>query len=181
MTVAGAVPMHPERGELPGQIRWIIPAGVLRVRGSVTAPGELGGMQADGTITEITVGPRSVVLTAEPGRWRLIGPAVRTALTGALRAPEDWHESASGGAGSGADGSIAEAAREVIGTQVGEYVRSHGGRIELIDVRDGMVTVELAGACRGCPAAAATLRSGFEAELRRRCRDVVGVRAVEDH
>ncbi|GAB06801.1 NifU family protein [Gordonia amarae] len=173
--------MHPEPGDLPGQIRWIIPPGILTVRGTVRAPGELGRMQADGTLTAITVGARSVVLTAEPAAWPRIGKTVRTALTAALRTPADWHAGTPAGDGSGGHGNdtIAEVAREVIDGRLGDYARSHGGRIALIGVDDGVVTVDLAGACRGCPASADTLRSGFEAELRRRCRDVVEVRALQ--
>lgn len=50
---------------------------------------------------------------------------------------------------------------------VGDLARSHGGHIELVDVRDGTVTVNLAGACHGCPAARTTLRQGLEDRLRR--------------
>ncbi|MBD0023085.1 hypothetical protein GII33_15930 [Gordonia pseudamarae] len=174
---AAAVPMHPEPGDLPGQIRWIIGPGILDVRGPVRAPGELGRMQHDGTIREITVGPRSVVLTADEAAWRRIGSAVRTALTDALRTPGDWRPDTAASSGQMSDEAIARIVHEVIGTRVGDYVRSHGGRIELVGVHDGVVTVDLSGTCRDCPASADTLRSGVEAELRRLCRDVIGVRA----
>ena len=179
--VPNVVAMHPEPGELPGQIRWIIPPGVLDIRGPVRAPRELGRMQNEGTIDEISVGPRSVLITADSSAWRRIGPAVRAALTDALRTPGDWLPNAMvPDDRASSDRAIEDIARDVIRTQVGDYVRSHGGRIELIDVSDGVVTVDLGGACRGCRAAHDTLRSGFEGELRRRCRDVVGVRARGD-
>lgn len=47
------------------------------------------------------------------------------------------------------------------------YARSHGGRIELLNVSDdGDVTIRLAGACRGCPMSALTLKHGIEEQLR---------------
>lgn len=47
------------------------------------------------------------------------------------------------------------------------YARSHGGDIELVGVSDdGDVTVRMAGACRGCPMSAVTLKMGIEGQLR---------------
>lgn len=47
------------------------------------------------------------------------------------------------------------------------YARSHGGEIHLIGVDDaGVVTVQLTGACRGCPMSGITLKLGVEDQLR---------------
>jgi Fe-S cluster biogenesis protein NfuA/nitrite reductase/ring-hydroxylating ferredoxin subunit len=46
------------------------------------------------------------------------------------------------------------------------YVESHGGRVELVGVEDGRVTVRMSGACDGCAASAMTLRRGIEQALR---------------
>jgi Fe-S cluster biogenesis protein NfuA/nitrite reductase/ring-hydroxylating ferredoxin subunit len=46
------------------------------------------------------------------------------------------------------------------------YVESHGGRVELVGVDDGRVTVRMSGACHGCAASAMTLRRGIEQALR---------------
>lgn len=40
------------------------------------------------------------------------------------------------------------------------YIEGHGGRVDLLDVRDGVVTLRLSGACSGCTASAETLRDG---------------------
>ena len=56
----------------------------------------------------------------------------------------------------------AEAALEAIRP----YIHSHGGRVEILDVRDGVVGVRLAGACSGCTASAVTLQEGIERALR---------------
>jgi NFU1 iron-sulfur cluster scaffold homolog, mitochondrial len=64
------------------------------------------------------------------------------------------------------------AAAAVIDGQAGELALSHGGRIELVDVRDGVVTVTMTGACRGCPAAGITLRHRLADQIRRRCPDL---------
>lgn len=46
-------------------------------------------------------------------------------------------------------------------------IHRDGGHLELVDVADGVVRVRLQGACRSCPAAAATLQQGVLVGLRR--------------
>ncbi|HWC27274.1 MAG TPA: NifU family protein [Solirubrobacteraceae bacterium] len=46
------------------------------------------------------------------------------------------------------------------------YIASHGGRLDVLDVADGVVSVRLAGSCSGCTASAVTLREGVEKALR---------------
>jgi len=53
-----------------------------------------------------------------------------------------------------------------------------GGDIELVDVKDGVVTVRLKGACAGCPASTMTLRLSVEATLKREVPEVKSVVAV---
>jgi Fe-S cluster biogenesis protein NfuA len=55
-----------------------------------------------------------------------------------------------------------------------------GGNIELIDITDdGVVKVQLQGACRGCPGAAMTLRLGVERLLKQRVPEVTAVENVQ--
>jgi len=41
-----------------------------------------------------------------------------------------------------------------------------GGDVELVEAKDGVVTVRLTGACGGCPMAQMTLKNGIEARLK---------------
>ncbi len=41
-------------------------------------------------------------------------------------------------------------------------LRADGGDVELVDVKEGVATVRLTGACGGCPMSAMTLRMGIE-------------------
>jgi len=54
-------------------------------------------------------------------------------------------------------------------------LQADGGDVELIDVKEGVVTVRLTGACGGCPMATVTLKSGIERALKER---VPGVKEV---
>lgn len=55
-----------------------------------------------------------------------------------------------------------------------------GGDVKLIDVaEDGTVTVELTGACRGCPLSNMTLANGIERILKERVSGVTKVVPAE--
>ncbi|HVL91926.1 MAG TPA: NifU family protein [Acidimicrobiales bacterium] len=43
---------------------------------------------------------------------------------------------------------------------------SHGGSIEVVDVKDGVVKVKMSGTCNGCASSSATLTYGLEAALK---------------
>jgi Fe-S cluster biogenesis protein NfuA len=53
-----------------------------------------------------------------------------------------------------------------------------GGNVQLIDVKNGVVTLRLTGACGGCPMAAMTLKSGIERVLKEQVPEVKEVVAV---
>lgn len=163
------VPFHPQADPgRPERIRWILPSGVLPATGaSVPVPPQLATLLADGTLTDVTVAADAVVTDLAPGRrWADDGPRVRTALHAALDDPAGWL-SALAPALSDSDEAVRHSVRRLLDGSVGDFVRSHGGSIELVDVCDGVVSVRLAGACDGCPAARYTLRNRVEAELRR--------------
>lgn len=59
-------------------------------------------------------------------------------------------------------------------------LQSHGGDVELVEVdEDGVVSVRLQGACKGCPMAQQTLKMGIEATLKDEIPEIQAVEAVE--
>ncbi len=66
-------------------------------------------------------------------------------------------------------------------TQINPAVDQHGGRVDLIDVEDGVVVVRMMGGCQGCGMADVTLRQGIEAALKRSIPGVHGIRDITDH
>jgi Fe-S cluster biogenesis protein NfuA len=53
-----------------------------------------------------------------------------------------------------------------------------GGDVELVDVKDGVVSVRLTGACKGCPMSQMTLKNGIEKYLKKEMPKVVSVESV---
>jgi Fe-S cluster biogenesis protein NfuA len=47
-----------------------------------------------------------------------------------------------------------------------------GGDVQLVDVKEGVVTVRLLGACGGCPMATMTLQQGIERKLKEEVPEV---------
>ena len=62
--------------------------------------------------------------------------------------------------------------------QVRPALLADGGDVQLIDVKDGVVTLRLTGACGGCPMATMTLRGGIERVLKEQVPEVKKVVAV---
>lgn len=162
------IALHAERvsGD-PRAVRWVIPAGLLPTGRVRTAPGRLGELLADGTLSDALVEHSAVWLwVREPQSWGLLGAQVQAALRASLADPRGW-------AIEPAPGEVLERViADVLEGSVGDFVRSHGGSARCCRVDDHAVEVTLGGACEHCPAAGFTLRARLLGALRERCPDL---------
>ncbi len=160
------IPVHPESvvGDAD-TLRWVIPAAVLGIVGvPASLPAPLQVLLDTGVLDSVTVEPAAVRTTlADGSAWGDHGARVRVALQQALEAPEQWRPA---GTGSCADDLLRAAVHQVLDGEVGDYIRSHGGSVRLLDAHDDHVEVELAGACAHCPASEFTLTSRIETGIR---------------
>ncbi|MBI5232021.1 MAG: NifU family protein [Coriobacteriales bacterium] len=63
--------------------------------------------------------------------------------------------------------------------QIRPALQADGGDVELVDVtEDGVVKVELVGACKGCPMSQLTLANGVERVLKEQIPEVTRVEPV---
>ena len=72
----------------------------------------------------------------------------------------------------------AQRIREIIDTEVRPAVAMDGGDIVYRGFQNGVVMLQMQGACQGCPSSTATLKMGIENMLRHYIPEVVEVRAV---
>jgi Fe/S biogenesis protein NfuA len=79
------------------------------------------------------------------------------------------------------EGRIAAKIQQVLEEEVNPSLATHGGGAALIDVKDGIVFLELAGGCQGCSMAGATLKDGIEISIRQSVPEVQEVRDVTEH
>jgi Fe-S cluster biogenesis protein NfuA len=59
--------------------------------------------------------------------------------------------------------------------EVRPALHSHGGNVELLGVRDGVVQLRLAGSCDGCPSSAATMKMTIEEAIFANAPDVTSI------
>lgn len=61
---------------------------------------------------------------------------------------------------------------EAVLDEIRPALMADGGDVQLVDVKEGVVTVRLLGACGGCPMATMTLRQGIERKLKEEVPEV---------
>lgn len=57
-------------------------------------------------------------------------------------------------------------------------LKTEGGDIELVDIKDGVVYVRLTGACGTCSMSEHTMRNWVESNLKKEIPEITSVRAV---
>jgi Fe-S cluster biogenesis protein NfuA/nitrite reductase/ring-hydroxylating ferredoxin subunit len=61
--------------------------------------------------------------------------------------------------------------------EVAPYLGSHGGGVELVEVRDGIAHLRLQGSCSGCPSSARTLSLAVQDAVMKAAPDLEGIEA----
>ena len=78
-----------------------------------------------------------------------------------------------------ADSETVKQIKQLLDTRVRPAVAMDGGDIVFQGFDDGVVTLQMRGACQGCPSSTATLKMGIENMLRHYIPEVREVRAAE--
>jgi Fe-S cluster biogenesis protein NfuA/nitrite reductase/ring-hydroxylating ferredoxin subunit len=61
--------------------------------------------------------------------------------------------------------------------EVRPYLQSHGGNVELLDVKEGVARLRMKGSCSGCPSSTVTLRLAIEEAIQKTAPDLEGIEA----
>jgi Fe-S cluster biogenesis protein NfuA len=67
---------------------------------------------------------------------------------------------------------------EAVLEKVRVALKSEGGDIELVDVRDNVVYVKLKGSCSTCQMSSLTMKNWVEASIRKEIPEITSVQAV---
>ncbi len=67
---------------------------------------------------------------------------------------------------------------QVLEEKVQPAIENHGGMISLVKVENGVVFLDLQGACRGCPSSTLTLKNGIENLLKYYFSEIKSVESV---
>lgn len=76
---------------------------------------------------------------------------------------------------------VAERVYRVIQDQINPSVASHGGNVQLLDVKDGTAFVRLGGGCQGCGQADVTVKEGIQSAICGAVPEIHTVLDVTDH
>lgn len=71
--------------------------------------------------------------------------------------------------------------QEVIDREIMPTVRSHGGVVRLLDVKENSVFIQMGGGCQGCASADVTLKMGIEVAIRNAVPEVGDILDTTDH
>jgi len=169
---------------LPG--RSVLPHGTLDIRdkeAALQSPLAERLFEIDG-ISGVFFGSDFISVTKASGEWQQLKPAILGAIMehfmsgaalirgeGAAPAGEDEFFDAK-------DADTVATIKELIETRVRPAVENDGGDITFRGFRDGVVYLDMKGACAGCPSSTATLRHGIQNLLRHYVPDVVEVRPM---
>ena len=178
------VPMHVEHTDNPQVLRWVVRNDVVRGSALIHAASEqievLPEQWIDyisfGVLDSVRVTDGALLVTrSEETDWASIAAPLQSSLAaffasgGTIEVENEPVD----------DAELSTAVEQVLAGPLADYVASHGGKIELDSVVDGVVTVRLIGACQGCPSSGTTLKAGIEEQLREQFPQIVEVRAED--
>lgn len=145
-----------------------------------------------GEVTGVFFGSNFVSVTAAPGvAWADLKPQIVAILldhfvseaplfaggdASAIAVPAE-DDSSEIGNDEGTEDIVAQI-NELLETRVRPAVASDGGDIRYRGFRDGVVFLQMQGACSGCPSSTATLKHGIEGLLKHYVPEVTEVRAA---
>ncbi|HEY3215737.1 MAG TPA: iron-sulfur cluster assembly accessory protein [Candidatus Eisenbacteria bacterium] len=76
---------------------------------------------------------------------------------------------------------MAAAVQRILDTEINPAVASHGGHVELLEVKDQVAYIAMGGGCQGCGMADVTLRQGIEVRIREAIPEIRAVVDTTDH
>lgn len=114
----------------------------------------------------------------EADHWEALKPILLTAIMDHFIAGKPVITGQQSSAAQEDESEVVKQIRELIDTRVRPAVAQDGGDIIFRGFHDGIVQLELHGACSGCPSSTATLKGGIENMLKHYVPEVIAVEAV---
>ena len=136
-------------------------------------------------VSSVFLGSDFITITKSEDDWQQLKPLLLTALmdfflTGLpVINQATTQEGAGDNEGDEDDSEIVSTIKQLLDTRVRPAVAQDGGDIVFQGFDDGIVTLQMRGACQGCPSSTATLKMGIENMLRHYIPEVREVRAAE--
>ncbi|MGC1776316.1 MAG: NifU family protein [Xanthobacteraceae bacterium] len=135
-------------------------------------------------VSGVFFGSDFITVTKTDGEWQQLKPMILGAIMEHYMSGAPLVNSGGAEASDGeeffdaADAETVATIKELIETRVRPAVANDGGDITFRGFKDGVVFLNMKGACSGCPSSTATLRHGIQNLLRHFVPDVTEVRPV---
>jgi Fe-S cluster biogenesis protein NfuA len=132
----------------------------------------------------VMFGTDFIAVTKTGGEWQQLKPAILGAIMEHFMSGEPLVASAAEQAPAAdeffdaADADTVATIKDLIETRVRPAVASDGGDITFRGYKEGIVYLNMKGACSGCPSSTATLKHGIQNLLKHFVPDVVEVRPM---
>jgi Fe-S cluster biogenesis protein NfuA len=108
-----------------------------------------------------------------------IGTAIRTQLRTGVPAILEMHVHT--GTQGRTDTELSATIQELLDKEVNRSIANHGGKISIVEVRQGKLFITMSGGCQGCASSKVTLRQGFEVILKRVAPEIEEIIDTTDH
>jgi Fe/S biogenesis protein NfuA len=79
------------------------------------------------------------------------------------------------------DKDVKDRVQKILDEMINPAIASHGGFVDLLDVKENLVYLRLGGGCQGCGMVNVTLKQGIEATLKEEIPQIAGVIDQTDH
>jgi Fe-S cluster biogenesis protein NfuA len=169
---------------LPG--RTVLENGTLDLRGAEQAAQSPLAERLFGImgVSGVFFGSDFITVTKSAGEWQQLKPMILGAIMEHYMSGAPLIAAGGGEQSDGdeffddADAETVATIKELIETRVRPAVANDGGDITFRGFKEGVVYLNMKGACSGCPSSTATLRHGIQNLLRHYVPDVTEVRPM---
>ena len=132
-------------------------------------------------ISSVLISHKSITVgKSSPAGWPQLGPHIGAAIRAHVTAG-DVAVSSELEAQLPPAAELRTRVESIIASEVAPSVASHGGSVDIVDVKDNVVLLKMGGGCQGCSSATATLKSGVEASIRRAVPEIGDIIDTTDH
>lgn len=125
----------------------------------------------------VTVGKEPSV--AWTGLKAAVGTTIRTQLL--TRVPAILDTLRGVGTRPRSDGEVRTVVQELLDRELNRSIALHGGKISIVDLCDGKLSITMTGGCQGCAASQVTLRQGLEVMVREVAPEITEIVDTTDH
>jgi Fe-S cluster biogenesis protein NfuA len=79
------------------------------------------------------------------------------------------------------DAELTTAVQDLLDKEVNRSIANHGGKISIVEVRQGTLYIAMSGGCQGCASSHVTLRQGLEVVLKKVAPEIDAIVDTTDH